>query len=159
MGLINLNTHYTANELSIILGSQLTNLYSYKEELEMEKNYLPSGRLGYIISIEKFEIYLETKKTYPFTITEFAHYKNKKRPIIRQFLSTHEVKRFLDLVGDPYSIHTISRRARDEEMPSYRLTRKHHIPIMYLKTFYNLPDSQLDKILIEVLHKPYTFSI
>lgn len=162
---INLQTHYTTKELSIILGFAVSHLYAnYKEELNFKEYLLPSNRIGYGVFWKDFEDFLEASKTYDFTINEYNIYyeQKKKRPIQRQFLTIKETHSFLNAIGDVRFIGTIQRKVRENKIPSY-MTKgkaKNLIPIIHLIKMYALPiDQKLEQLISEIIKAPYIFEL
>ncbi|MGF7034059.1 hypothetical protein J2T17_005007 [Paenibacillus mucilaginosus] len=157
---INLETHYTAEELATITGLGYTRFYDYQEIMEMDKYLLPSKRVGYGVSFTEFENALERSRTYQFEIAEYERYRHKKRPINRQFLNAKETTEFLELMGIKQSIFTTRRKIREKELPAYSLNRKFIVPIIYLIRVYALPiNKHLDASIAQVINESYRFKL
>ncbi|KZE78183.1 hypothetical protein AV654_19600 [Paenibacillus elgii] len=159
---INLNTHYTIEELSIITGLEMSSFYAFKKELNLRKYILPSNRIGYGAFWKDFEDMLDRSRTYDFMITEYNMYykEKKKRPTQRQFLDIKETAALINGIGDERSIFTYRRRVRENKIPAYALKSKNIIPIVYIIKLYALPiDSKLEQLISEIIKAPYTFKL
>jgi len=78
---------------------------------------------------------------------------DKKYRDYKKFLNSHEVTHFMDLIGDPLSIYSISRRIREDKLPTYSFQRKHLCPIVHLIRRYVLPiDNELNDIIRKVIN-------
>ncbi len=159
MKYLNPEEMYTIREISAITGIEYSQFYSYKQ-FDFETCILPSGRSGYALPFKSFEDILENCKTFPFEIAEYERYREKKRPIIRQFLDARETHLLMGAVGDPLSIFSVKRHLREAKMPAYVIERKYIVPIVYLVKKYLLPiDDQLDKLIEEIINEPYEFKL
>lgn len=151
---------YTIRDLSAITGIDYTQFYSYKDKFDFEEIVLPSGRRGFAIPFQQFENILESCKSHAFDIPEFERYKEKKRPVLRQFLDARETFLFMGAVGDPLSIFTVKRHLREEKIPAYIIERKYLVPIVYLVKRYLLPlDDALDELIEAIINEPYEFRL
>ena len=154
------SVEFLVREISVITGLNISTINKsdipFIDSVKVPKTNRPSK----VIPIQFFEMYLEECKVWSFEIVEFKKYKEKKRPIIRHFLSVRETAAFMKIYGLELHIRTIHKKILREEIPAYKVKGLYLIPIIFLiKAFVIEIDEDLNRNVSTVINEPYQFQL
>lgn len=152
--------HYLIKELTTIIGLNKDTVLGFDLPYIISTDYPKSNRPVKIVFFKDFEVFLNTNKCWNFDIPEFAEYKTKKRPIMRQFLTVQETSLFFELYGNKLHPRTLIDRINKNKLPAYKFGRKFIIPIVSIIKILGLTiDSEFENVVGKVIKENYKFKL